>query len=98
MSSREYVDSSGRVWRVWSTVPNESRVLAASHAGGWLTFECDDCVRRFAPIPRDWESLRPQQLEYLCLCATETTRRMGPLPRMPRPAADDSQPASQPSL
>jgi hypothetical protein len=85
MRSRELVDSSGRVWRVWGPVPSDRSVLAAEYARGWLTFESGDSVRRYAPLPDDWQSLRDQQLEFLCLCATEMPRRTGPLPRLERP-------------
>jgi hypothetical protein len=92
MSSREFIDAAGRVWRVRSTVPSGTGLLAADYADGWLTFETVDRVRRLAPIPDDWRSLRAEQLEYLCLCATEMPRRTGPMTRLERPTQPGAPP------
>ncbi len=90
MSSRDFTDSRGRAWHVWSTVPATTSVLATDFAAGWLTFESAGSLRRLAPIPRDWEMLRDPQLEYLCLCASEMPRRTGPLPRLERPGGEST--------
>lgn len=72
MANREFVDSKGVAWRVWNTAG--SRMLTADYAVGWLTFECDGCLRRLAPIPAGWERASAAELERFCAEATETRR------------------------
>ena len=75
MSSRDFVDSTGVRWRVWSTVPSMKAVLASSpYAAGWLTFESLQSRRRLVPIPSSWETDAPEQLEEWCRVAVEVPR------------------------
>lgn len=86
MAYREFVDSQGREWRVWSTVPSAPRALTSGFERGWLTFESGHELRRHAPIPEGWSELSVQRLELLCRSATPATTRHTPprgLPRAP---------------
>jgi hypothetical protein len=79
MPVRVFVDSTGVNWRVWSTVPTTSAsVLSSGFDQGWLTFECDACVRRLAPIPRGWEDASADRLELMCRAAQQSPRRTPP--------------------
>lgn len=78
MPLREFVDSKGIVWRVWSTLPTSAVTLTSGFERGWLTFECDGCLRRLAPIPDGWDDLPENRLELLCSVATDVPRRTGP--------------------
>ena len=79
MAYREFFDSDGRSWRVWSTVPSTATRLHGGFDQGWLTFECTapDCkapLRRLCPIPDNWESLPESRLELLSRAADEVVR------------------------
>jgi hypothetical protein len=68
MSIREFSDSAGVKWRVWSTVPRSPGVDESLRAG-WLTFESTLGRRRLAPIPRGWEEASPERLDLMCRAA-----------------------------
>ena len=78
MAYREFVDSKGVSWRVWSTVPLAGTRLRGGFDQGWLTFEstnADETVlRRLVPIPTDWESAPEDRLELMCRSADEVVR------------------------
>jgi hypothetical protein len=79
MAYREFVDSSGQSWRVWSTVPSMGSRLRGGFDQGWLTFERinadrDLPLRRLVPIPADWESAPEDRLELMCRSADEVAR------------------------
>lgn len=76
MALREFVDSSGKAWRVWFTLPMRGAVVAGTVENGWLTFEAKDCRRRLAPPPVDWEVASPQRLEQMCRAATDSRERV----------------------
>ena len=40
---------------------------------GWLSFECGEQRRRYAPIPPDWQTMLPHHLAELCRRATVVT-------------------------
>ena len=84
MASRNFVDSRGVSWRVWSTIPEQASVLTTQFAGGWLTFEGEQGLRRLAPIPSDWESVPENRLELYCRVADEVPRHTGPFARLRR--------------
>jgi hypothetical protein len=65
MPMRDFTDSKGVHWIVWSTKPWTGGVLAALR-GGWLTFVSPQSRRRLIGIPDDWESLNDKELEGLC--------------------------------
>lgn len=93
MAYREFLDSSGQSWRVWSTVPTMATRLHGGFDQGWLTFECTspDCrapLRRLCPIPPDWETLPESRLELMCKAADEVTRPKRGRSKPPEEAAD----------
>jgi len=58
---REFADSAGVHWQVWSTVPAMGGV-AGSFRQGWLTFTSSLDRRRLAPIPPNWEMASEAEL------------------------------------
>jgi hypothetical protein len=92
MSSREFVDSVGRAWRVWNTVPSARSALAAGYAEGWLTFESAKALRRLTPIPDGWEEMSVAELERLCARATTVVRRTRSFRIGERPPEGDAPP------
>lgn len=79
MAYREFVDSSGQSWRVWSTVPSMGSRLRGGFDQGWLTFERIDAdknlpLRRLVPLPAEWESVPDDRLELMCRSAEEVSR------------------------
>lgn len=95
MPSREFIDSPGRHWHVWSTVPSRTGRAAVSprHESGWLSFESGAALRRLAPIPADWEAAPPEQLELLCLGVRAVRRRSAPSTLAAGPAVNAAPPA-----
>jgi len=97
MPSREFMDSHGVAWRVWSTVPSGSSVRVTKFATGWLTFESASSLRRLAPLPPNWETAPMDRLELMCRAAAEVPRHTGPFPRvMPdaAPGGDENESAA----
>lgn len=78
MAYREFIDSKGVSWRVWSTVPMAGTRLRGGFDQGWLTFEStnsnETVLRRLVPLPADWESADDQRLELMCRSAEEVVR------------------------
>jgi hypothetical protein len=74
MGQREFTDSRGRHWLVWSTTPMTGSVLASEMRQGWLTFDSDSERRRLVPIPRDWENAANDRLELYCRAAQRVPR------------------------
>ena len=70
MPMRDFTDSQGVHWIVWSTKPWTGGVLA-SLRGGWLTFVSPESRRRFIGIPDDFEKMSDDDLEALCRKADE---------------------------
>jgi hypothetical protein len=93
MPSREFVDSEGRVWRVWNTVPTERGLLAAGYSEGWLTFESPSELRRLTPIPPGWDEMPEGMLESLCRRAELATRRSDPSLFTERPRGPSAPPS-----
>jgi hypothetical protein len=58
---RDFTDSAGVHWQVWSTVPAMGGV-AGSFRQGWLTFTSAADRRRLAPIPPNWEMASDAEL------------------------------------
>ena len=85
MAIRNFTDSAGTAWRVWSTTPARGAVLDDAHREGWLTFESADARRRLAPIPRGWEEVPTERLELMCRAADVVKRRSGVAPLTPDP-------------
>jgi hypothetical protein len=74
MAQREFTDSRGLAWLVWSTKPTPGSVLATDMQQGWLTFESSEERRRLAPIPRGWDEAPPERLELYCRAAQAVSR------------------------
>ncbi len=80
MALRNFADSSGREWRVWSIEPTyeserDSGRYTPGLQGGWLCFEHQDQKRRLSPIPENWESAEDGDLEHYCTSAQPVRRR-----------------------
>ena len=91
---REFRDSAGIGWRVWSTIPYAGAVYDPRLRAGWLTFESEGGERRrLVPIPRGWEEAHRERLELMCRAA-ELARRSGatPEPDAPDVPVDDRRP------
>jgi hypothetical protein len=73
MAIREFTDSIGRQWRVWTTLPSPSGV-ALTLQGGWLTFDTIGERRRLAPVPDGWSDASPRELERLCARGIQVRR------------------------
>ena len=74
MGQRDFTDSKGTRWMVWSTTPSAGSVLASDMQKGWLTFESDGERRRLVPVPRDWEAAAPERMELYCKAALPVAR------------------------
>ena len=85
MAIRDFTDSAGVTWRVWSTTPAAGAVREESYKAGWLTFESADVRKRLAPAPRGWEEASVERLELMCRAAEEVRRRTGTAPLTPDP-------------
>jgi hypothetical protein len=77
---REYTDSTGVSWRVWTVTP---RAYAAS-APSWLPtalqapylcFECEQEKWRLSPAPASWEGRTDQELDILRRAGERVPRR-----------------------
>ena len=80
MALRNFNDSAGRDWRVWSIVPRyesprDHGRMTPGLQGGWLCFEHHDQKRRLSPIPLDWEGAGAAHLERYCREAKPVRRR-----------------------
>ena len=82
MALREFRDSNGVSWKVWSVTPDslDKRTTAEDYMrdwqDGWLCFECPDSRRRLATFPPGWEDLPDEELEAL-LGRAQVVRRRG---------------------
>lgn len=92
MAYREFTDSQGSVWRVWSTVPSSATGLSGGFARGWLTFNSGERLRRLAPIPSEWETLPRERLEMLCAVAQDVARRTADVSRAERHGGGEFRP------
>jgi hypothetical protein len=87
MPIREFVDSKGLKWRVWSTTPAEDSPLRRYYPEGWLTFDSGaGTLRRLSPTPAEWHVATDERLELLCRVAEEVPRHTGERLRIDRPA------------
>ena len=88
MAQRDFTDSKGTRWLVWSTMPTQGAVLGGDMQKGWLTFESDGERRRLVPIPRDWEQAAPDRMELYCRAA-QPVARTTPIRGIPMPRDND---------
>jgi hypothetical protein len=67
---RLFDDVRGVRWDVWAVYPegrpSQLSALPGTFQTGWLVFESAGEKRRLSPIPIDWQSLPPDELERLC--------------------------------
>ncbi|HEY2852976.1 MAG TPA: hypothetical protein VGJ18_09040 [Gemmatimonadaceae bacterium] len=83
MAQRDFTDSKGTHWLVWSTMPSPGSVLASDMQKGWLTFDSELERRRLVPVPRDWEDAPPERMELYCRAA-QPVARTTPIRGMPQ--------------
>jgi hypothetical protein len=76
---RLFDDSRGVRWDVWPVYPEpraaQLSALPGTFQSGWLVFESVSEKRRLSPIPSNWQSLPPRELERLCERAETASRR-----------------------
>lgn len=96
MAYREFVDSNGVSWRVWSTVPSAGSRLHGGFDQGWLTFERTSSepagsgnLKRLCPIPSDWDHASDERLDRMCRSAEEVTRPASSRERTTREESPD---------
>ena len=99
MAYREFIDTNGTSWRVWSTVPSAGSRLHGGFDQGWLTFERTSPeagksnLRRLCPIPADWEGASDNVLALMCRSAEEVVR---PATVREQAAREQARPAESP--
>src|SRR4051812_45424444 len=76
MPVREFIDSDGKPWTVWNTIPDLLRGVSTPLQSGWLTFESGPDRRRLAPIPADWEEASLAMLRSYCRQARRASGEM----------------------
>lgn len=74
MAIREFKDSNGVAWRVWTTIPSNARSVNPELGEGWLSFDSVAERRRFGPIPKGWEKMSAERLELICRVAVPARR------------------------
>lgn len=103
MAYVEFTDSEGVEWQAWD-VTRES--LASAHSDenylgelrdGWIVFQSGTATRRLSPIPHDWASRPPAELDGMCRTAQPVVRRerTGSHPKL-RPESDPPERHGQP--
>ena len=79
---RLFDDRQGVRWDVWAvhpeTRPPQLSALPGPFQSGWLVFESALEKRRLSPIPSDWQTLPPSELERLRDRAEIAPRRERP--------------------
>jgi hypothetical protein len=79
VTHRLFDDARGTRWDVWAVYPearpSQLTALPATFQTGWLVFESISEKRRLSPIPSNWRSLPPGELERLCEQAETASRR-----------------------
>jgi hypothetical protein len=79
VAHRLFDDARGVRWDVWAVYPearpSQLSALPATFKTGWLVFESISEKRRLSPIPTNWQSLPPGELERLCERAETASRR-----------------------
>jgi hypothetical protein len=79
VTHRLFDDARGTRWDVWAVYPearpSQLTALPGTFQTGWLVFESISEKRRLSPIPSNWQSLAPGELERLCERAETASRR-----------------------
>jgi hypothetical protein len=85
VTHRLFDDTHGVRWDVWAVYPegrpSQVSALPGTFQTGWLVFESISEKRRLGPIPSNWQSLPPGELERLCEQAEIASRRARGTPR-----------------
>ncbi len=77
-SHRSFIDEHGVHWQAFDVHPSRpttGRTLPAPYHQGWLAMQCDNEIRRLAPIPEGWRKLSREELCQLLLTAPVSPRR-----------------------
>jgi hypothetical protein len=76
MPIRDFVDTNGALWVVWSTTPSQGsrHGVDTPYREGWLTFTSGAARRRLSPIPEEWHNASAERLELYLRAATEVRR------------------------
>lgn len=83
MGLREFRDSDGVVWQVWTVTADvlDKRTTAEDYMrewqDGWLCFEHTGARRRLAQFPADWEAMPDEKLQLLLDQAQPVKQRKG---------------------
>ena len=83
MGLREFRDSEGVVWQVWTVTADvlDKRTAAEDYMrdwqDGWLCFEHSGARKRLAQFPPDWETLGDGKLQALLDQAQSVKRKSG---------------------
>jgi hypothetical protein len=81
------------VWAVYPEArPSQLSALPGTFQAGWLVFESIGEKRRLGPIPSNWQSLPPRELEQLCERAETASRRSR---RAPGGLGEDAPPRTE---
>ena len=106
VTARTFQDSAGDVWEVFEVHRTSRHAVAVSPGleGGWLSFVGRDVKRRLAPVPAEWQTMPPADLERLCAKARDVSSaaaamlddgRRGPRIVRPRTVLEDAVDADQ---
>ena len=81
MALRNFTDSQGHTWRVWTVIPQyatgrDEEQMTPGLQGGWLCFENSGEKRRLSPIPADWENAGSDALEQYLAQALAVQQRV----------------------
>jgi hypothetical protein len=76
---RVFDDTRGKRWHAYAVHPSagalQGAALREEFRQGWLCFESHDQLRRFTPIPLNWEDLAVEDLRQLCQKAERAAKR-----------------------
>ena len=90
MAVRDFTDSKGVRWHVWSTTPAADSPLVRYYPGGWLTFDSGGAtLRRLSPAPKGWEACSEERMELMCRAAEEVPRHTGEIRKFERPTEEE---------
>ena len=76
---RDFTDSAGNEWTVFEvsrggTEEDTWSYLPRGFRAGWLCFESDAGKRRLSPVPDEWNTLEPLELEQMLRRAAPVVR------------------------
>ena len=101
MPLREFEDSRATRWLVWDVTPEKMHKVTSvedylgDYQEGWLSFESEGERRRLPRVPRNWEQLPDEELEWL-LDAAQVIGHRAPKAQPTQAAAPPPPPPVQP--